>query len=202
MKNIIFIGTNYFASYILEKMIKKKYNIVYCITKKQKNMGRGLKKNRHPVHNVSLKYNITTLTTDSINNNETIIKNLNPDIIILTEYIEKIEKKLITIPKYGIINIHPSLLPKLRGATPIQSAIINNLTETGASIIKINEDYDKGNIINSEKCKISKNETYDSLSTKLKKKSIKLLFKTLKEIKQNKHKEIKQETKDKTNTKK
>ena len=94
MKNIIFVGTKDFASYILEKMIKKKYNIRLCITKNDKNMGRGLKKLPHPVKITSLKYNIQTLTTDNINNDEIIIKNLNPEIIIVTEYFEKIKKKI------------------------------------------------------------------------------------------------------------
>ncbi|HIH2763062.1 MAG TPA: methionyl-tRNA formyltransferase [Candidatus Azoamicus sp.] len=196
MKNIIFIGTKNFASHILEKMIKKKYNIVCSITKNDKNMNRGLKITPHEVKKISLKYNIPTLTTDNINNDEIIIKKLNPDIIIITEYSEKIKQNIINIPKYGIINIHPSLLPKFRGPTPIQSAIINELNETGVSIIKINEKYDKGNILNKQTCKINKNETYDSLSKKLKKLSIKLLFKTLKEIKTNTYKEEKQKNND------
>lgn len=192
MKNIIFVGTKDFAGYILEKMIKKKYTIICSITKNDKNMGRGLKKNSHQVKKISQKYNIHTLTTDNINNEEIKIKNLNPDIMIVVEYFEKIKKNIITIPTYGIINIHPSLLPNLRGATPIQSAIINGLNKTGVSIIKIDEKYDNGNIINTLTCNITKNDTYDSLSKRLKKLSVKLLFKTLKEMQTKTNKEERQ----------
>ncbi|HIH2763377.1 MAG TPA: formyltransferase family protein [Candidatus Azoamicus sp.] len=89
MINIIFIGTKDFASYILEQLIKKKYNIICSITKKDKNMGRGLKKLSHPVKELSLKYKIKNITTDNINHDELIIKDLKPDIIILVEYSEK-----------------------------------------------------------------------------------------------------------------
>ncbi|HIH2763376.1 MAG TPA: formyltransferase family protein [Candidatus Azoamicus sp.] len=114
----------------------------------------------------------------------------------------KIKNNIINIPKYGIINIHPSLLPSLRGPTPIQTAIINGLDKTGTSIIKINEHYDTGNILNKNTCKITKYDTYDSLSIKLKKKSVNLLFSTLKKIKKKNIKEEKQNTIIKSNTKK
>lgn len=202
MKKIIFIGTKEFASYILEKMIEKKYDIICSITKNDKNMGRGLKKKAHPVKTISIKNNINVLTTENINEENLNIKNLNPEIIIVTEYAEKIKNEIIKIPKYGIINIHPSILPALRGATPIQSAILNGLDETGVSIIKINEKYDEGNILNQQKCKINKKDTYNSLSKKLKKIAANLLFKTLKQIEKNDHIEKSQNIKNKTYTKK
>lgn len=202
MKNIIFIGTKDFASYVLEKMIKKKYDIICSVTKNDKNMGRGLKKKSHPVKQISIENKINIITTDNINKEEIKIKNLNPEIIIVTEYSEKIKKNIISIPKYGIINIHPSLLPELRGATPIQSAIINGLNETGVSIMKINEKYDDGNILSQQTCKINETDTYDSLSKKLKKIAVRILLKTLNNIEKNNQVEIKQETKNKTHTKK
>lgn len=190
MKNIIFIGTNHFAEYVLNKMIKNKYKITCVITKNNLKKGRGQKNTNTPVKEIALKNNINVILTNKINQEEDKIKKLNPDLIILTEFFDKIDKNIINIPKYGIINIHPSILPKLRGATPIQSAIINEFKETGISIIEINEKYDDGMILNIDKCKVSKNETYDSLFKKLKFLAFKVLKKTIKDIKNktlNKH---------------
>lgn len=200
MKKIIFIGTNYFASYILEKMIKKKFDIICVITKEDKNSGRGQKKIPCPVKNVSIANKIKIISTNNVNHEYELIKNINPDIIIITEFSNKIGKTIIDIPLYGIINIHPSLLPKLRGATPIQSAIIKGYKKTGISIIKINENYDEGMILNSTECNVSKNETYDSLFKKLKILGFKCLLKTLKNIKYNTCENKIQDNKYKTKT--
>lgn len=183
MKNIVFIGTNFFASNILEKMIKKKINIICIITKENKKMGRGQKKGPHPVKNIATKYNINCLTIDNINKNQDEIKKINPNLIVVVEYFKKLSTDIINIPLHGIINVHPSLLPNLKGPTPIQSAIIHNLEETGVSIIKINDKYDCGEIIGRSTCKIKHNDTYFSLSKKLNNLAFNLLKQTIDKIK-------------------
>jgi len=185
MKNIIFLGTNHFAALILRQLIKNKIKISYVITKNDKKMGRGQKIKHHPVKNIAIKNNIQIYTTTNINQIETqnIIKNIHPELIIMTDYGQKINTNIINIPQYGIINIHPSILPKLRGATPIQHAIINGEIETGVSIIKINNILDSGDILNTITYKLKSTDTYLSLSLKLAVLGSRCLISVLKNIK-------------------
>lgn len=204
MKKIILIGTNNFAAKILENLIKKKIKITCTITKPDSKMGRGQKINKHPVKILSEKHSIPCLTEEKINSlrSEKKIKELSPNLMILVDYGEKINENIINIPKNGIINIHPSLLPKLKGPTPIQTAILNGEKETGVSIIKINNKIDSGNILNIMKYKIKKNDTYEKLFKNLSHLAIKCLIKTIKEIKDKNIKEIVQKKEDETYTKK
>ncbi len=197
MKNIIFIGTNKFASYILQNLIKKNIQIKYVITKIDKKKGRGQKFKKHPTSNIANKNKIPIFKTKNINEiiTEKFIKSINPKLIIMTDYGEKIKNNIINIPKYNIINIHPSLLPKLKGPTPIQHAIIKNDKFTGVSLIKINENIDSGNLLNAIKYKIKKTDTYLSLSKKLSILGVKCLIKTISDLKKNKIKFKKQDKK-------
>lgn len=188
MKNIIFIGTNNFAALTLEKLIKKNINITYIITKPDSKIGRGQKITSHPVKIIAEKYNINYKTYKNINTKKslTLIEKISPQLIIVVEYGIKLNAKLIKISKHGIINAHPSILPKLRGPTPIQTAILNGDKETGISIIKINDKIDSGNILNIIKCKIKETDTYIKLFKKLVTLSFKCIIKTIKDIKKNK----------------
>lgn len=187
MKNIVFLGTKDFAAKILEKLIKKHIHITHVFTKPDEKMGRGQKFKTQPVKTISTKYNINTHTYNSINSNDAIekIKEINPEIILMVEYGEKLLETVFQIPRYGIINIHPSILPHLRGATPIEHAILLGKKETGVSIIKINKKIDAGVILHSARCNISNDETYKSLSKKLTHLSYKTFIETLKNIKTN-----------------
>ncbi len=185
---IIYLGTNYFAAEILQNLLIKKLKISYVLCKPDSKFGRGLKLNAYPVKNVAIKNKLKFHSVLSINSLETeqFLMSVRPDIIIVVEYGEKINKNIFSIPKYGIINIHPSLLPLLKGPTPIEHAIIYDYKETGVSLIKINEILDSGDIINYKSCKIKKDENYISLFNKLKKISVNILIKSLKQIKLNK----------------
>lgn len=166
---IFFIGTNHFAANILNILYKNNITISHIITKYDGKYGRGLKTQAYPVKYIAQKYKLNIYETASINSKECnlFLKTKSPSIIILVDYGEKIENDIINIPKYGIINVHPSILPLLRGATPIEHAIINGDNQTGVSIIKINDKIDAGDILKILYCKISKQETYDSLLKKL-----------------------------------
>lgn len=202
MKNIIFIGTNNFAAKILEKLIKNKVKINSTFTKPDAKKGRGQKISPYPVKIISEKSNIKCFTQKNINSKTSIkiIKNLSPDIILMTEYGEKIADEIINIPKYGILNIHPSILPKLRGPTPIQTAILTGEKETGVSIIKINNKIDSGLILNIMKYKIKKYDTYITLMKKLSVLSVKCIIQTLNGIKYKKITPYKQNENDATIT--
>jgi len=195
MKNIIFIGTNYFAASVLKKLLKKKINITNVITKNNKKIGRGQIIKPHPVSIAAKQNKIKVNTTENINSIEikNIIKNINPNIIIMIEYGEKIDNKTINIPTHGIINLHPSILPQFRGPAPIQHTIINGNKETGVSIISINENIDLGDILNIVKCKIKHTDTYISLSKKLINIGTECLITTLNEIENKTIKKYKQD---------
>ena len=121
-----------------------------------------------------------------------IIKNINPDVICVVAYGKIIPKEILEIPKYGCVNVHPSLLPKYRGPAPIQWAILNGDETTGVTTMYLDEGMDSGDIILQEKTKIDKDETSGELWNRLSKVGSNLLVKTLKEIKENKAPRIKQ----------
>ena len=147
---IIFIGTPEFGATILNGLIDAGYKPVLVITKPES-----------PVKIIAEKYNIPV--GHSMSN----IKDLKPDLIVVAAYGQILPKEILEIPKYGCLNVHPSLLPKYRGATPVQSAILNGDKETGVSIIKMVERVDAGGIVSSIKCLVSRDETYKTLSDKL-----------------------------------
>lgn len=204
MNPIIFLGTNDFAANILEKLIKKKIKISHTLTKPDNKFGRGLKITEYPVKVISKKYSIPCLQIENINSIESskLIKSLNPNLILMIEYGVKIKKNIIKIPNVGILNLHPSILPDLKGPTPIQTAILNGYTETGVSVIKINNKIDSGNILNIIKCKLNKNETYITLQKKLIILSVKCIINTLALLKKNKIIEIIQDPKKSSYTQK
>ncbi len=195
-KKIILIGTQKIAYYQFKKIIKKKiYKIILIITKKNdivcklskyKNLNIFKIKNNEEIKNI-FKKNIK-------------IKKLY--LIIIICFGLKISKYIIKKTKIGCFNIHPSLLPKLKGPSPIQYSILKNYKITGVTLIKINKKIDEGNIILQKKYKINKKENYISLYKKLTKLSLKILFKFFKKIKENKIKYKKQNKKKSTYTKK
>jgi len=114
------------------------------------------------------------------------IKEINPDLIVVAAYGKIIPREIIDIPKYGIINVHSSLLPKYRGASPIHSAILNGDTETGVSIMYIEEELDAGDVILKEYCSISEEDTLGTLHDRLKELGAVGLEKALKLIREGK----------------
>lgn len=181
---IFFIGVNHFAANILHMLCKNKVKIAYVITKHDKRYGRGLKIQPSPVKYIAQRCNLNIYETESVNDkNSKLFLRINaPDVIIIVEYGEKIEDDVIAIPKYGIINAHPSVLPSLRGSTPIEHAIINGYGVTGVSIIKINDKIDAGDILKILTCKINEKDTYDSLIKKLARLASKSLIYVIKNI--------------------
>jgi len=201
MNKIIFIGTNNFAAYILDKLIYKKITIIAVFTKPDSIMGRGKILKEHPVKKIAKKNTkIKIYTPNNINTEKyiNIIKNIKPKLIIVTDYGNIICDKIINIPNANVINIHPSKLPKLRGASPIQYAILKGYKSTGISIIKLSAKLDSGDIINYKGCKIALNDTYISLKKKLCKLALICLIETINIFKKNKVNYIKQNHKNAT----
>jgi methionyl-tRNA formyltransferase len=170
----IFIGTSEFSRIILEGMIKNSdLDIIGVVTAKDKPSGRKQELIPSPIKELSIKENLTLLQPNKIIEAKEEIEKLNPDLILLASYGQKIPKEVLDIPKYGSLNVHPSLLPKYQGSTPIQSVILNGEKETGVSIILMSEKIDEGPVLSQEIIQLNK-EYYLELENKLANKGLEM----------------------------
>lgn len=146
---IVFMGTPYFAVPTLKVLFERGYSIDLVITQKDKPKGRGKKVQYTPVKDEALNYGLEVYQPESINNEEAIekIKAINPDFIIVVAYGQILKKEILEIPKYGCYNVHASLLPKYRGAAPINWAIINGEKQTGVTIMEMEKGLDTGDMV-------------------------------------------------------
>ena len=176
---LIFFGTPEFAVDSLHE-INLKYSVNCVVTSPDKKSGRGQKITQSEVKNYAEKNNIKILQPDNLNDKEFInkIKEINPDIIIVVAF-RKLPAEIFSIPKYGTINLHASLLPNYRGAAPINWCLINNEEKTGVTTFFINEKIDQGDILLKEEVNISDKDNFGSLYTKLSSLGSKLLIKTI-----------------------
>lgn len=165
----IFMGTPEFAIPSLETVYENT-DLKLIFTKEDKPNARGNKIIYSPVKKFGMDKNIEVVQPKRMKDEEVIekIKKINPDLIVVVAYGKIIPKEIIDIPKYGIINVHSSLLPKYRGASPIHSAILNGDDMTGVSIMYIEEKLDAGDVILREYCEISEEDTLGTLHDKLK----------------------------------
>ncbi len=187
-KKIIFMGTPEFSVPTLEFLIKNKNEILAVYSQPPKKAHRGQKINSSPVENFARKNSIIVKTPKILDTNEEydFIKNLNPDIVVVVAYGKIIPKRFLNLPKHGFINVHASLLPKWRGAAPIQRSIMNLDKETGVSIMKITEELDAGPIIHQSKIRINQNMNSKILSEILSKLGAKSLIEAIEKIKNKK----------------
>ena len=179
---LIFFGTPKFAVDSLHE-INLNYSINCVVTSPDRKAGRGQKITQSEVKNYAEKNNIKILQPDNLNDKEFInkIKEINPDIIIVVAF-RKLPAEIFSIPKYGTINLHASLLPNYRGAAPINWCLINNEVKTGVTTFFINEKIDQGDILLKEEVNISDKDNFGSLYTKLSSVGSKLLIKTIKGV--------------------
>ncbi len=184
---ILFIGTSEFAVQPLSILLKNSFHVDTVITQPDKKGGRGKKFVTSPVKQLAEKYNIKILQPENINSIETInyIRMKNYDIGILVSYGQIIKKEVFQLPKYNIINLHPSLLPKYRGPSPIQSALLNGEKTTGNTIMKISDKMDAGDIIAQEIYYIKASDDYSALHDRLSEKGGNLLINVLENFKKN-----------------
>ncbi len=189
---------------VLERLIDCKENIVEVITQPDRPRGRGRKILPSPIKKIALRRGITVFQPENINEEESIkkVKEFNPDIILVVAYGQILSKDMLNIPRIGCINIHASLLPKYRGASPINWTIINGEKKTGITFMFMNEKVDAGEIIDQQEITILPDETYGELNKRLSNLSAEIINKLLKEIKNGKIKRIPQEKQLATYTKK
>ncbi len=168
--NIIFMGTSKFAVPILEKISESKFNISVVYTQPPKKSSRGMKVQKTPIQVKSELLGLPIRTPNSLKNNVdeyNYIKKIEPTIVIVISYGQMIPKEFLELSKKGFLNIHASILPKFRGAAPIQRAIMSQDSETGISFMKINEHLDTGPILETYKIKIDSNLNATELEKKL-----------------------------------
>ena len=179
---IIFFGTPDFAVKSLDAICSN-FNIQSVVTTPDRKSGRGQKLNESDVKKYAQKQNINILQPDNLKDEGFIneVKKLDPDLIIVVAF-RKIPKEIFSIPKYGTINLHASLLPNYRGAAPINWCLINNETKTGVTTFFINEKIDQGDILLQEELIISNEDDFGLLYNKLSKVGAKLLVKTIKKV--------------------
>ena len=175
-QRIVFMGTPMFAANVLEGLIKADFNIVGVVTQPDKEYGRKRELRASEVKSMALKYNIPVLTPYKIRNEYEPIIALEPDLIITSAYGQIVPKALLDYPKYHCINTHGSLLPSYRGASPIQTAIINGETKTGMSIMYMNEKMDEGDILYQKEIDIDINDTSTTLFEKMSNLALEMLL--------------------------
>lgn len=196
MLKIVFMGTPDIAKTSLEKIYNAGNEILAVVTTPDTQKGRGMKLSISPVKEYAIEKEFKIYQPEKIRKNHEFIediKKLNPDIICVVAYGKILPKSLLDIPKFGCINLHPSLLPKYRGPAPIQWAILNGDDTTGVSIMYLDEGMDTGDIILQVETKIDSKETTGELWDRLSKIGSDLLVSALKEIENGTAKRIKQE---------
>ncbi len=169
-KKIIFMGTPLFAVPVLKSLYQNGFSINMVYTQPPQKSHRGQKINKSPVQNISETLNINFRSPQSLKNNTEeyeLLKKMDADLAIVVAYGQIIPKEFLSLTKKGFVNIHASLLPKWRGAAPIQRAIMNLDEETGISIMKINEELDSGPICNIYKLKLDQKHNAKEISEKL-----------------------------------
>ena len=204
-KKIVFMGTSSFSVPILKSLYQNGYPIVTIYTQPPQKSMRGQKVNKSPIQKMAENLCIECRTPDSLkeNNEEyNFLKLLNPDLVIVVAYGQLIPKNYLSLSKHGFINIHASLLPKWRGAAPIQRSIMNLDKETGVSIMKIVEKLDAGPVMMQEKINVTSEMNAEDLSNKLSDLSSKLILECIDEIEGGKAKFIDQDEQKATYAKK
>ena len=184
---IIFMGTPEFAVPILKSINKSKHKILCVYTQPPKRSKRGLKVNFSSIYETSKKLKLNLRHPFSLDNEKEIeyLKKINPDLVVVVAYGKLIPSKILDLEGIKFINIHPSLLPKWRGAAPIQRSLIEMDKETGISIMKIVSKLDAGPYMSQIKIKIDKDDNYQSLSEKLSFLGSKMILDALEKIEKN-----------------
>ena len=195
--NLIFMGTPDFAVPVLQSIKFSEHKILCVYTQTPKKKNRGQKKGLTPIHEFSNQNDLYVRHPEKIDTDEEIefFKKEKPDVVVVVAYGKILPKRLLNIKNIQFINVHASLLPKWRGAAPIQRAIMNLDKETGISIMKIIPKLDAGPIMMKSKIKISENANYEIISKELSFLGAKMIKESLKLIEQNKTEFIQQDEK-------
>jgi len=186
---IIFFGSDHFAAENLQRLLSEGFSVVACVTQPDRPSGRGMKVAYSPIKIIGRDHKIPVLQPDDLKDPQFLeeLKNFKADLFIVIAYGKILPEAVLNIPKLFCVNVHGSLLPKYRGAAPVNWAIINGDKETGFTLIKMNNKMDAGEIIVQEKMKIGSEETSQELRERMAKQSAECLCRTVKAIGQGKY---------------
>ena len=181
---IVFMGTPKFSVPTLEGLVKNKFDILSVYTQPPKKSRRWQKINVSPIQEFSNNNKLNLRTPENLNDSDEykFFKELSTDLVVVVAYGKLIPKNFLNVPKFGFINIHASLLPKWRGAAPIQRAIMNGDRKIGVSIMKIEEKLDSGPVLTVKELNLDQNATFGEIEKKLSKIGANLLIESLKKI--------------------
>ena len=181
---IVFMGTPEFAVPSLAKLHDVHYHVALVITQMDRPKGRGKKLQYTPIKEKAVELNIEVYQPIDINSSESVdkLKKIDPDLIVVVAYGQILNQEILNIPKYGCINVHASLLPKYRGAAPINWAIINGEQETGITIMEMERGLDTGDMILKSSIPINEEDDYVSLHHKLSLLGGEILLEAIEEI--------------------
>ena len=181
---IVFMGTPDFAVGALEALVEAGHEVVAVVTQPDKPKGRGKEMQQTPVKACALKHNIEVFQPVKIKTAEAVevLKGYGADLFVVAAFGQILSKEILDMPKYGCVNIHASLLPKYRGAAPIQWAILDGEKETGVTIMQMNEGLDTGDMLTKVIVPIEDTDTGESLFNKLAEAGAKLLVETIPQI--------------------
>lgn len=166
---VMFMGTPFFSVYSLKLLVEEGYDVTSVVTQPDKKKGRGHKMAHPPVYDYAFEKNIEIYQPENLKkeNFEEILKAQNPDIIVVAAYGKILPEYVLNYPKYGCINVHASLLPKYRGAAPIQRCIIDGEEKTGVTIMYMEKGLDTGDMILKKEVEITRDDNYETLHDKL-----------------------------------
>lgn len=181
---IVFMGTPDFASASLEKLLAEGFNVVGVFTQPDKPKGRGMELAFSPVKELALAHGLPVYQPAKMRDGTALeaVKALEPDILVVVAYGRILPDDILAVPQYGAVNVHGSLLPKYRGAAPIQWAVLNGDKVTGVSTMYLASEMDTGDIIYTAETEIGEFETSGELFDRLKDMGAELLVKTLRDI--------------------
>ena len=179
---ILFMGTPDFARESLNALYNEGYEICGVVCPQDRPKGRGMKMMACPVKEFAIEKNLPLFQPEKLKEIKENIIEMNPDMIVVVSYGKILPKSILELPKFGCINVHPSLLPKYRGSAPIQWAILNGDKTTGTTIMKMDEHMDSGDIIIQKEVAINEDETTGELWNRLSTISSELLLQAVKEV--------------------
>ena len=181
MMKIVFMGTPDFAVGTLHALAESEHEILAVVTQPDKPKGRGKALQPTPVKEEALRYGIPVYQPKKVREEEfqAVLRELNPDLIVVVAFGQLIPKSILELPRYGCVNVHASLLPKYRGAAPIQWAVIDGEKESGVTIMKMDEGLDTGDMIAKAVVPLAADETGGSLFDKLSQIGAQLLIDTI-----------------------
>ena len=193
---IVFMGTPDFSVGALNALLEAGHEIAAVVTQPDKPKGRKMEMQYPPVKEAALNHHLNIYQPERVKNNEEfyrILKEISPDVIVVVAFGQILPKEILTLPRYGCINIHASLLPAYRGAAPIQWAVINGEEKTGVTTMQMDAGLDTGDILETTEITLDQKETGGSLFDKLAKAGAGLIVQTLSDLEQGKITPVKQE---------